>query len=245
MHCGIVSIFPGMFGALTEFGVTGRAIQQKKLKLSFFNPRDFSENAHRTVDDRPYGGGPGMVMMAEPLKQAVVTARQTLTAQEGARQKTRVIAMSPQGKKIDQTSICGLVDADYAPIFVAGRYEGIDQRFIDDVVDEEWSLGDYVISGGELAIMVVLDALARWVPGVLGHPGSALADSFVDGLLDCPQYTRPAVWEGIPVPSVLVGGDHSAIMAWRRNAQWLRTKDRRPDLLESRHENEELNKQTV
>ena len=244
MQCGIVSIFPEMFGALTDFGVTGRAIQQEKLKLSFFNPRDFSENAHRTVDDRPYGGGPGMVMMAEPLKQAVAAARQVLTA-EGTRPRTRVIAMSPQGKKIDQASICALIEADYAPIFVAGRYEGIDQRFMDEVVDEEWSLGDYVISGGELAIMVVLDALARWVPGVLGHPGSAVADSFADGLLDCPQYTRPAVWEDIPVPSVLLGGDHQAIAVWRRNAQLTRTRDRRPDLLKSRNENKELNEQSV
>jgi tRNA (guanine37-N1)-methyltransferase len=244
MHCGIVSIFPEMFGALTDFGVTGRAIQQKKLKLSFFNPRDFSENAHRTVDDRPYGGGPGMVMMAEPLKQAVAAAKQVLT-QEGIRQKTRVIAMSPQGRKIDQASICTLINADYAPIFVAGRYEGIDQRFTDAVIDEEWSLGDYVISGGELAIMVVLDALARWVPGVLGHPGSALADSFVDGLLDCPQYTRPAVWQDVPVPPVLLGGNHRAIADWRRKAQMARTIERRPDLLESRCENEELNQKSV
>jgi tRNA (guanine37-N1)-methyltransferase len=182
-----------------------------------------------------------MVMMAEPLKQAVVSAKQVLM-QEGSRQKTRVIAMSPQGKKIDQASICALNNADYAPIFVAGRYEGIDQRFMDTVVDEEWSLGDYVISGGELAIMVVLDALARWVPGVLGHPESALSDSFADGLLDCPQYTRPAVWQDVPVPPVLLGGDHRAIADWRRKVQMARTIERRPDLLKSQCENEELNK---
>ncbi len=244
MHCGVVSIFPEMFRALTDFGVTGRAIQQESLMLSFFNPRDFSENTHRAVDDRPYGGGPGMVMMPEPLKQAVMAAKQALP-QKGTRQKTRVIALSPQGKQIDQARICALINADYAPIFVAGRYEGMDQRFVDACVDEEWSLGDYVISGGELAIMVVLDALARWVPGVLGNPGSVVADSFADGLLDCPQYTRPAIWAGVPVPQVLLGGDHQAIAAWRRNAQWVRTKDRRPDLLESGYENKALNKQAV
>mgnify|MGYP001088126082 CR=1 FL=1 len=244
MQCGIVSIFPEMFGALTDFGVTGRAIQQEKLKLSFFNPRDFSENAHRTVDDRPYGGGPGMVMMAEPLKQAVAAVRLVLTA-EGTRPRTRVIDMSPQVKKIDQASICALIEADYAPIFVAGRYEGIDQRFMDEVVDEEWSLGDYVISGGELAVMGGFEAFSRWGPGVFGDPRAAVADSFADGLLDCPQYTRPAVWENSPVPSVLLGGDHQAIAVWRRNAQLARTRDRRPDLLKSRNENKELNEQSV
>lgn len=227
LRCGVVSLFPEMFRALTDFGITGRAVQQGNLELTCCNPRDFSDNAYQSVDDRPYGGGPGMVMMAPPLGLAVNHLKERLGG------STKVIAMSPQGKQVDQNTLRALAEADYSPLFVAGRYEGMDERFVDQFVDEEWSIGDYVLSGGELAIMVILDAAVRWIPGVLGHGGSAMADSFAEGLLDCPQYTRPAVFNGQGVPEVLLSGDHKAIEEWRLAQRLSRTWQRRPDLLKN------------
>lgn len=225
MWCGIVSLFPEMFKSISEFGVTGRAVEKGLLNLEFWNPRDFTKDRHKTVDDRPYGGGPGMVMTIEPLRQAIQSAKTVCGAD------TKVIYVSPQGKTIDQTLIQRAASLDRL-IFVSGRYEGIDDRLIQLEVDEEWSIGDYVLSGGELAIMVILDAIARFIPGVLGHELSAVEDSFSTGLLDCPHYTRPPEFEGLKVPSVLLNGDHAVIARWRLKQSLGRTWQRRPDLLE-------------
>jgi tRNA (guanine37-N1)-methyltransferase len=226
MWCGVVTLFPEMFKALTDYGVTGRAVEQKLLQLALQNPRDFATDIHRTVDDRPYGGGPGMVMKVAPLRDAINALRQQASA------KPKVIALSPQGHKVVQRDIQELVRNETHLIFVAGRYEGIDQRLYDLEVDLEWSIGDYVISGGELAAMVIIDAIARMIPGVLGHAASAHQDSFMDGLLDCPHYTRPEEIAGLKVPEVLLSGDHARIAQWRKEQQVARTKARRPDLLE-------------
>lgn len=228
MWCGVVTLFPEMFKALTDYGVTGRAITQQLLQVSLQNPRDFATDVHKTVDDRPYGGGPGMVMKVEPLRSAIDALRQQVV---GA--KPKVIALSPQGKKIVQRDIQLLVQEQTHVIFVAGRYEGIDERLYALEVDEQWSIGDYVISGGELAAMVIIDALARLIPGVLGHAESAQQDSFMQGLLDCPHYTRPEEIAGLKVPEVLLSGNHAQIAKWRREQQIERTKIRRPDLLDN------------
>ncbi len=226
MWCGVVSLFPGMFSALTDYGVTGRAVAQNLLQLQLQNPRDFATDVHKTVDDRPYGGGPGMVLKVEPLRAAI----NALRARAG--QATVVIALSPQGKVVKHQDIVDLVRDHSHVIFVTGRYEGIDERLYELEVDVEWSIGDYVLSGGELAAMVIIDAVARVIPGVLGHAGSAQQDSFVTGLLDCPHYTRPAVVGGLAVPEVLLSGDHIEIAKWRQAQSELRTRQRRPDLLE-------------
>ena len=224
MRVGVVSLFPQMFDAITQYGVTSRAVKQKKLILDYWNPRDFTQDRHETVDDRPYGGGPGMVMKVEPLRQAIYTAKQKLG------DETKVICLSPQGRRLDQQGLVELVARD-AMILVAGRYEGIDERLIENEIDEEWSIGDYVLSGGELAAMVMVDGMARLLPGVLGDEESAEQDSFMAGLLDHPHYTRPENLAEQAVPSVLLGGDHKAIRKWRLKQSIGRTWLRRPDLL--------------
>ncbi|TNH04156.1 tRNA (guanosine(37)-N1)-methyltransferase TrmD [Testudinibacter sp. TR-2022] len=226
MWIGIISLFPEMFKAITEFGVTGRAVKHNLLQVRCWNPRDFSHDKHKTVDDRPYGGGPGMLMMVQPLRDAIYAAKQA--AGEGV----KVIYLSPQGRKLDQRGVQQL--SQYQKIIlVCGRYEGIDERLIEAEIDEEWSVGDYVLTGGELPAMTLIDAVARFVPGVLGKQASAEEDSFADGLLDCPHYTRPEVLDGAAVPPVLMSGNHAEIRKWRLTQSLHRTWTRRPELLES------------
>jgi len=225
LRVAVVTIFPEMFEALTGHGISGRAFREGIAELRAWNPRDYATDRHRSVDDRPYGGGPGMVMMAPPLCAAIRAARAALGA--GA----RVIYLSPQGERLTQGRVRALA-AGPPVVLLAGRYEGVDERVIESEVDEELSLGDYVLSGGELAAMVLLDAMIRLLPGALGHDESALQDSFAEGLLDCPHYTRPEVFEGRVVPEVLLSGNHERIRAWRREQGVARTRARRPDLLE-------------
>lgn len=213
-----------MFRALTDYGVSGRAVKQEKVSVTCWNPRDFTHDNYQTVDDRPYGGGPGMLMKIQPLRDAIHAAK--AAAREGA----KVIYLSPQGRKLDQQGVLELAQHNKL-ILVAGRYEGIDERLIEREIDEEWSLGDFVLSGGELAAMTLMDAVIRLVPGVLGHEQSAQQDSFMDGLLDCPHYTRPEVYEGQAVPDVLLSGNHEKIRQWRLKQSLGRTWQRRPDLL--------------
>ena len=227
----VITLFPEMFAALTGSGITRRAIDRGLYALGFHNPRDFTSDPHRTVDDRPYGGGPGMVMLAEPLMQAIRAAR---TAQERALGRSgRVIYLSPQGRRLEQEVVLELA-AEPALVLLCGRYEGVDQRLIDREVDEELSLGDFVLSGGELPAMVLLDAIVRQLPGALNTAGSAQEDSFADGLLDCPHYTRPERYEDERVPEVLLSGNHAAIRRWRLKQSLGRTWLRRPDLLAAR-----------
>lgn len=242
MWCGIVTLFPEMFSAL-NLGISGRAIEKGLIDLSYFNPRDFADNRHKTVDDRPYGGGPGMLMMVSPLRKAIQAAKNQAgiketksgVVREQANIPVKTIYVSPQGKPFTQAAAEAFVNNPSNLIFVAGRYEGVDERLIELEIDEEWSLGDYVLSGGELAIMVMLDAIIRLLPGALGHEDSAGEDSFAqNGLLDCPHYTRPEAYEGLQVPPVLLSGDHAAIAQWRLKQSLGRTFLRRPDLL-SRH----------
>ncbi|KXS35469.1 MAG: tRNA (guanine-N(1)-)-methyltransferase [Idiomarina sp. T82-3] len=222
MHIGVISLFPDMFSAITEHGVTRRAIKEDLLTVSVWNPRDFTHDKHRTVDDRPYGGGPGMLMMVQPLVDAINAAKAALG------EDTPVIYLSPQGQTLDHGGVTQLAQNDRM-ILIAGRYEGIDQRVIDQYVDAEWSIGDYVLSGGELPAMVLIDAVARMVPGVLGHQDSAAEDSFANGLLDCPHYTRPETYNGQQVPTVLLGGNHEKIRQWRLQQAlgktWLQRKE--------------------
>ncbi|GGO75082.1 tRNA (guanosine(37)-N1)-methyltransferase TrmD [Bowmanella pacifica] len=220
----VVSLFPDMFDNFTQQGVFGRAVKSGLLQVECFNPRDFTHDKHRTVDDRPYGGGPGMLMMVQPLTDAIHAAKQA------AGDKPKVIYLSPQGQKLDQQGVRRLSESENL-ILVAGRYEGIDERVIEAEVDEEWSIGDYVLSGGELPAMVLMDAIARFVPGVLGHEQSAEQDSFNDGLLDCPHYTRPENLDGCLVPDVLLSGNHEKIRQWRLKQSLGRTWQRRPELL--------------
>jgi tRNA (guanine37-N1)-methyltransferase len=221
---GVVTLFPEMMQMFTQQGVTGRAVKNGKVLVECFNPRDFTHDKHRTVDDRPYGGGPGMLMMVQPLKDAI------LAAKNAAGEQTKVIYLSPQGKKLDQAGVKELAE-NVSLILVAGRYEGVDERVIQSQVDEEWSIGDYVLSGGELPAMILMDAISRLVPGVLGHEQSAQQDSFSDGLLDCPHYTRPENLDGKLVPKVLLSGDHDKIRQWRLQQSLGRTWQRRPELL--------------
>lgn len=225
MHLGVISLFPEMFDAVTHYGVTGRAVTKGLLKVDYWNPRDFAYDRHRTVDDRPYGGGPGMVMKVAPLQEAISSAKEKLG------EDATVIYLSPQGRKLDQKSLQQLVGKEKL-ILLAGRYEGVDERLIEKEIDEEWSIGDYVLSGGELAAMVMIDGMARLIPGVLGDEQSAEQDSFVAGLLDYPHYTRPEVLDDQSVPEVLLGGDHEAIRKWRLKQSLGRTWLRRPDLLD-------------
>ena len=225
MKIALITLFPEMFEALTDYGVSGRAVNQGLLEISSFNPRDFAEDAHSTVDDRPYGGGPGMVLMIEPLRKAIDAAKDWIDG------KPLVVYLSPQGKVLQQATVNSMAEQQ-SIILIAGRYEGIDERLIQLEVDQEWSIGDYVLSGGELPAMVVVDALIRQIPGALGHSDSASQDSFADGLLDCPHYTRPDKYEELKVPDVLLSGDHEKIRQWRLQQSLLRTQQRRPDLLD-------------
>ncbi|WP_444941115.1 tRNA (guanosine(37)-N1)-methyltransferase TrmD [Microbulbifer sp. ZKSA004] len=224
----LVSIFPEMFAALTEYGVSGRAVKDGLLEVRCWNPRDFTSDRHRTVDDRPYGGGPGMVMLAEPLYQALEVAR-AWAGEDG--ESVRSIYMSPQGRQLDQGGVEQLSAAGNL-VLLAGRYEGVDERIVESMIDEEWSIGDYVLSGGELAAMVMVDAITRLIPGALGHNQSAVEDSFSSGLLDCPHYTRPEQYRGVAVPEVLLSGNHEKIRRWRLKQALARTQQRRPDLLQ-------------
>ena len=227
MWIGIISLFPEMFRAITDYGVTGRAVKNGLLSIQSWSPRDFAHDRHRTVDDRPYGGGPGMLMMVQPLRDAIHTAK--AAAGEGA----KVIYLSPQGRKLDQAGVSELA-TNQKLILVCGRYEGIDERVIQTEIDEEWSIGDYVLSGGELPAMTLIDSVARFIPGVLGHEASATEDSFAEGLLDCPHYTRPEVYQGCRVPEVLLSGHHERIRRWRLMQALGRTWQRRPELLSER-----------
>lgn len=224
MQFGVITLLPEMFAAL-KYGVIGRAIDQRVAEISYWNPRDWSQNDHRQVDDRPYGGGPGMVMMYEPLHAAIMHAKQHLMP------GCKTIFLSPQGQKITQDTLNIVAQQQTPLLFIAGRYEGIDERIITHDVDEEWSVGDFVLSGGELAAMICMDAIIRLLPGALGHPGSAFADSFMNGLLDHPHYTRPAVVDNMPVPDVLLSGSHQLIARWQRKQSLGRTWLKRPDLL--------------
>lgn len=220
----VMTLFPEAFTALTEWGVTGRAFQTGLCTLHLQDPREEATDRHGTVDDRPYGGGPGMVMQAPILSASLARAKAAVG------DDARVVALSPQGQKLDAHVARQFAEAS-SLILIAGRYEGLDERFVRREVDMELSVGDFVVSGGELPAMLVIDAIVRWLPGVLGHEASAVEDSFSEGLLDCPHYTRPEVYEGERVPEVLLSGDHAAIAGWRRAQAIRRTLDRRPDLL--------------
>ncbi|MCX7094144.1 MAG: tRNA (guanosine(37)-N1)-methyltransferase TrmD [Methylobacter sp.] len=228
MRFDVVTLFPEMVATAAACGVTGRAIERNIVSLSVWNPRDYTHDRHKTVDDRPYGGGPGMVMKYQPLHDAVNAAKQACA---GTR---KVVYMSPQGKPITQALLAEAGELSQL-ILVAGRYEGIDERFVELDCDEEWSIGDYVISGGELAALVVIDAVTRLLPGVLGDEDSAQQDSYSDGLLDCPHYTRPEQIDEHSVPDVLVGGNHADINRWRMKQALGRTWQRRPDLLKKKN----------
>ena len=227
----VVTLFPEMFEAVTQSGVTGRARERKLFELVLWNPRDFAANSYRTVDDRPYGGGPGMVMMAEPLEKALDAARRR--QQSAGARRSWTVHLSPQGRPLNHQRVMAFA-ALQGLVLLAGRYEGVDERLIARTVDEEISIGDYVLSGGELAAMVVMDAVVRQLPGVLGDAESASQDSFANGLLDCPHYTRPEVYEGAAVPPVLLSGNHAEIARWRLKQALGRTWQRRPELLEGR-----------
>ena len=226
LQIDVISLFPEFTASIAEQGVVGRAIQQGKAKLNVINPRQFSTLSHQRVDDRPYGGGPGMVMQFEPVQAAIKQAR-------GQSNDAKVIYLSPQGQSLRQEAVRRLAKESHL-ILLCGRYEGIDERLIEAEVDEEWSIGDYVISGGELAAMVMIDAMVRTLPGALGGEQSAEQDSFEDGLLDCPHYTRPESVAGREVPSELLSGDHKKIARWRLQQALVRTYLRRPELLDGR-----------
>ncbi|MES2152759.1 MAG: tRNA (guanosine(37)-N1)-methyltransferase TrmD [Pseudomonadota bacterium] len=229
MQFDVVTLFPEMFAALTQSGVTRRAIEQRRWSLSTWNPRDFTTDKHRTVDDRPYGGGPGMVMLAKPLEATIAAARQRQV--EAGLPLPRVVFMSPQGRPLTHERVMQLKD-EAGLVLLCGRYEAVDQRLLDRCVDEEISLGDFVLSGGELPAMALMDAVVRQLPGVLGDDASAVEDSFVNGLLDSPHYTRPVEYEGVGVPPVLMGGNHAEIVTWRRQRMLEATRLKRPDLLD-------------
>lgn len=232
----VVTLFPRMFEAVTERGVTGRARDRGLYQLVAWNPRDFAANAYRTVDDRPYGGGPGMVMMPEPTVRALDAAKERQKSTGVG--KPRVVYLSPQGRLLDHAAVAELA-SETGLVLLAGRYEGVDERVIERRVDDEISIGDYVLSGGELAAMVLIDCVVRQLPGVLGDAESANQDSFANGLLDCPHYTRPEVFEGVAVPQVLLSGNHAEIARWRLKQALGRTWRRRPDLIARRPLSEE------
>ncbi|WP_439684748.1 tRNA (guanosine(37)-N1)-methyltransferase TrmD [Cupriavidus oxalaticus] len=233
MQFDVITLFPEMFRALTDWGITSRAAKQQRYALRTWNPRDFTVDNYRTIDDRPYGGGPGMVMLAKPLDDAIDAAVAT-QAQAGVAQP-HVVLMSPQGKALSHAKVMELAERP-GLVLLCGRYEAIDQRLIDRRVDEEISLGDFVLSGGELPAMALIDAVVRHLPGVLGDAQSAVQDSFVNGLLDCPHYTRPEEYEGVRVPEILLGGHHAEIEKWRRQQALANTARKRPDLIEAARE---------
>jgi tRNA (guanine37-N1)-methyltransferase len=225
MHIGVITLFPEMFATLHCGGIVARALERKLLQLSLWNVRDYSQDKYRRVDDRPYGGGAGMVMQVQPLRDCIQAARKQFQSQP------KVIYLSPQGRCLDQAGVQALSQQKHL-LFISGRYEGIDERILQHDIDEEWSIGDYVLSGGELAAMVMIDVLTRHIPGALGHENSAVEDSFYQGLLDYPHYTRPEVIDEQAVPNVLLTGHHQAIENWRRKQALGRTWQKRPDLLE-------------
>jgi tRNA (guanine37-N1)-methyltransferase len=236
MRFDVITLLPELVEAVTQVGVTGRAATRGLIELHCWNPRDFTEDVHRTVDDRPYGGGPGMVMKADCLLKTIRAAREASLA---TNKVTKVIYLSPQGKQLNQAAVremsagLGIANTEQGLILLCGRYEGIDERIIELEVDEEWSIGDYVLSGGELGAMVMIDAITRLLPDVLGHKDSAEQDSFSENLLDCEHFTRPEIVEGLQVPTVLKSGDHKAIAKWRRKQAIGRTFQRRSDLLKN------------
>ena len=231
MRFDVITLFPEMLQAITQYGITSRAITQGLCDVSTWNPRDFTSDAHRTVDDRPYGGGPGMVMLVEPLEKTILAAKQ---AQQAAGiHATHVVHLSPRGKPLTHEKVMQLLTHP-ALILLTSRYEGVDQRLLDAHVDEEVSIGDYVVSGGELPAMVLMDALIRQLPGALGDADSAQEDSFVNGLLDYPHYTRPEEYAGVAVPKVLISGNHAKIKQWRLKQSLQLTRTKRPDLLAAR-----------
>ncbi len=230
MRFDVISLFPEMFAAITDCGITARAFKQGIYSLQVTNQRDFTQDVHKTVDDRPYGGGPGMVMLAEPLAQAIRQAKQV---QQAERLQPYVIHLSPRGKPLTHEKVMQLAGKQ-GLVLLASRYEGVDQRLLDTLVDEEISIGDYVLSGGELPAMTLIDAIVRQLPGALGDADSAAEDSFVNGLLDYPHYTRPEVFEGLTVPEVLRSGNHAKIKAWRLKQSLALTRAKRPDLLAAR-----------
>ncbi|MDH3342469.1 MAG: tRNA (guanosine(37)-N1)-methyltransferase TrmD [Gammaproteobacteria bacterium] len=238
MHFHVITLFPEMVEQMCEFGVLGRAIKRGIIRLTCWNPRDYTQDRHRTVDDRPYGGGPGMLMKVQPLADAIAEAKQQ------AGDDAKVIYLSPQGQLLNQQAVINMADRpeQKAMILIAGRYEGIDERLIKQYVDEEWSIGDYVLSGGEMPALIMIDAVARMLPDVLGDADSAQQDSFMEGLLDCPHYTRPEEIDGQAVPEVLLSGDHKKIDQWRQKQALGRTWLRRPDLLGTLQLNEEQKK---
>jgi tRNA (guanine37-N1)-methyltransferase len=227
MWFGVITLFPDMFDAITGLGMTGRAVSQGLIRLETWNPRDFTEDNYRRVDERPYGGGPGMVMLIEPLAKAIAAAKARAAELDI---DAPVIYLSPQGQRFDEAATKQLA-LHQGLILLCGRYEGVDERLIERLVDAEWSIGDYVLSGGELPAMVIIDAISRRIEGVLGDKQSAEQDSFVSGLLDCPHYTRPEIYDGEAVPAVLLSGNHAQIQRWRWQQSLKRTLMRRPDLL--------------
>ena len=238
MRIDLVTLFPEMFNVVRDQGVTGRAHANQLWALHAWNPRDYTQDVHRTVDDRPYGGGPGMVMMAEPLSRALAQIRSARATESQA----PVVLLSPVGKPFDQAQASRLAQSSGA-IFICGRYEGVDQRLIDQQVDEQWSLGDFVLSGGEIAAMAMIDAAVRLIPGTLNHDESSTQDSFqeaLSGLLDSPHYTRPESLNGEMVPAVLLSGHHANIARWRREQSLALTLEKRPDLLEQARERGQL-----
>lgn len=236
MKIALVTLFPEMLKAISESGISSRAVKQGLIELACWSPRDFALDKHRSVDDRPYGGGPGMLMMVQPLRDAILAAK--AWTDEGSTQGSKVIYLSPQGQVFNQKAAVDMALGSNL-VLVAGRYEGIDERLIQTLIDEEWSIGDYVLSGGELAAMVMMDAIIRLLPGALGHEQSAEQDSFTEGLLDCPHYTRPEDLDGLRVPDVLLSGNHAQIRRWRLKQSLGRTWQRRPDLLQVINLNEE------
>jgi len=225
----VVTLFPRMFDALTHWGITGRARERRCYELVAWNPRDFTSDGYRTIDDRPYGGGPGMVMLAEPLEKAITAAK--LRQASSGIERTQVVCLSPQGRVLDQKLLREFAGLE-GLVLVAGRYEGIDERLLERAIDLEVSVGDYVLSGGELPAMAVMDGIIRQLPGALGDPASAEQESFMQGMFDCPHYTRPEVYEGERVPEVLLSGNHREIERWRMKQALGRTWQRRADLLQ-------------
>lgn len=226
MHLQVISVLPEMFAALTDYGVTARALKQGLWQFDAINPRQFADNKLGYIDDRPYGGGPGMVMMAPPLAKAINHAK----SQHQGKNTPKVVYLSPQGQALTHAKTQELAQLD-GLILLCGRYEGVDERLLDGYVDEEICIGDFVVSGGELPAMMLMDSVLRQIDGVLGHHDSAAQDSFANGLLDCPHYTRPEVFEDMHVPEVLTSGNHAKIAKWRHERSILRTKQRRPDLI--------------
>jgi tRNA (guanine37-N1)-methyltransferase len=228
MQFDVITLFPEMFIALTQSGITRRAFEQKKCELALWNPRDFTTDKHRTVDDRPYGGGPGMVMLAKPLQAAILAAKERQAQLSTA--SSQVIYLSPQGKPLTHQRVMNFSQQS-GLVLLCGRYEAVDQRLLDHYVDEEISLGDFVLSGGELPAMALMDSVIRQLPGVLHDDASAIEDSFVNGLLDCPHYTRPEMLDDQAVPAVLLGGNHAEIEKWRRQKSLQASWQKRPDLI--------------